>query len=334
LVAKWQTSTNGPVRSSPAIGDLNQDGTLDVIAISKYDNNGSFTVGSPGKAVDGSYIYAWNGATGALLNGFPIHACNSLGQAFPINGSPIVADIAGDNHPEILFPNAREVGIVNWDGSFYTRINEVLTCTPASTSQTTFVYGRLDAQSGAVTATPVVADLDGDGDLEVAVVARYSEDDPLNNVRGEVWVWTGHKNGRLPWPMYRQNPRHTAVYPGTAQLRLQPDSLIILYQFGGSGTGVGALRLTNTGSSPFDWASDASAGITVTPDNGRLAEGQSVLLQVNISAVGLNRGVYPGGWIEVSAQTELSINPATARTDVTLIVADITKLYLPTILRP
>jgi len=163
-------------------------------------------------------------------------------------------------------------------------------------------------------------------------VARYNED--AGDKRGEVWVWSGHKNGLLAWPMHRQNPRHTAVYPGAAQLSLQPNSLIVLYQFGGTGTGVGTVRLTNKGSAPFDWTSDALAGITVTPDNGRLVEGQSILLLVNISAVGLDRGVYPGGWVEVSAQTELSINPATARTDVTLIVTDLTKLYLPTILRP
>jgi hypothetical protein len=332
LVTKWQAQTNGPVRSSPAIGDLNLDGILDVVAISKYDNNGSFTVGSPGKPVDGSYIYAWDGATGAALRGFPVHACNSLGQAFPINGSPIMADIAGDNHPEILFQNAREVGIVNWDGSFYTRINDVLTCTPAPASQTNLVYGRLDAQNGAITTTPVVADLDGDGDLEVAVVARYNEDDPSNNIRGEVWVWANHKSGRLPWPMLRQNPRHTAVFPGAPQLSLQPDPLTILYQFGGAGVGVGSIKLTNRGASSFDWTSTALAGITVTPDVGSLAEGQSQVLQVEISAVGLDRGVYPGGWVEVTAQTELSANPVVHRADVTLIVADISKLYLPTIL--
>ena len=333
LVTKWQATTNGPVRSSPAIGDVNLDGILDVVAISKYDNNGSFTVGSPGKPVDGSYIYAWNGATGAALRGFPVHACNSLGQAFPVNGSPILADIAGGNQPEILFQNAREVGIVNWDGSFYTRINDVLTCAPAPASQTSFVYGRLTDQNGAITATPVVADLDGDGDLEVAVVARYDEDNLANNIRGEVWVWTSHKNGGLPWPMFRQNPRHTAVYPGAAQAGLQPNPLTILYQFGGAGVGTGAIRLTNKGTSSFDWASNALAGITVTPDVGSLAEGQSQVLQVEISAVGLDRGVYPGGWVEVTAQTELSANPATQRADVTLIVADISKLYLPTILR-
>jgi hypothetical protein len=124
LVTRQQLPTNGPMRNSPAIGDLNLDGILDVVAISKYDNNGTFTIGSPGKQVDGSYLYAWNGATGAVLQGFPVHACNSIGQAFPINSSPIIADIAGDTHPEILFSNAREVSVVNWDGSFYTRINE------------------------------------------------------------------------------------------------------------------------------------------------------------------------------------------------------------------
>lgn len=331
LVTKWQATTNGPMRSSPAIGDLNLDGKPDVVAISKYDNNGSFTVGSPGKAVDGSYIYAWNGATGALLSGFPAHACNSLGQAFPINGSPIIADIVGDDHPEILFPNAREVGVLNWDGSFYSRINDVLTCTPAPPSQTSWVYGRLDARSGAITATPVVADLDGNGTLEIAAVARYDEDNPLNNIRGEVWVWTGHKNGRLPWPMFRQNPRHTGVYPSAPQPELQPASLRILHPFGGSATAVGVIWLANKGHSSFDWTSAAPTGVSLTPAAGRLAAGQSQKLVVNVNVGGRGRGVYDLGRITVSAQNELATGSVTVGANVVLVVADIVKVYLPLI---
>lgn len=333
LAIKWRAATNGPVRSSPAIGDLNQDGALDVVAISKYDNNGRFTVGSPGTAVDGSYIYAWDGATGEVLRGFPVHACNSLGQAFPINGSPILADIAGDGHPEILFPNAREVGVVNWDGSFYSRINDVLTCTPAPTSQTSLVYGRLDAQSGAITATPLVADLDGNGTLEVAAVARYNEDNPPNDKRGEVWVWTAHKDGLLPWPMFRQNSRHTAVYPAAAQPELQPGSLVILHRFGDAGAAIGTLRLTNRGNAPFDWTSTLPAGVTLIPNTGRLIEGQSIQLQVQVATTGLARGFYPRGRVTISAQTDLSAAPTAVGADITLIVADIRKVYLPIVRR-
>ncbi len=333
LVTKWQAATNGPVRSSPAIGDLNQDGTLDVVAISKYDNGGSFTIGSPGIAVDGSYVYAWHGATGALLSGFPAHACNSLGQAFPINGSPILADIAGDAHPEILFPNAREVGIVSWDGRFYSRINDVLTCIPAPSSQTSFVYGRLDNKSGAITATPVVADLDGNGSLEVAVVARYDEDSQANNRRGEVWVWTGHKNGATPWPMFRQNPRHTAVYPAAATPVLNVTTLWLLFQFGGTENATGSLRLFNNGGVPFDWTSVVPAGVTLAPASGKLAEGQSQLLQVSVTTRGLKRGVYPRGSIAISAQNPLAATTSTASADMILIVDDIEQVYLPLVRR-
>ena len=71
------------MRSSPAFGDLNLDGLPDIVAISKYDNVGGWwTIGK--RETDGSYLYAWSGVDGSLLPGFPIHICDSTGQAFPI----------------------------------------------------------------------------------------------------------------------------------------------------------------------------------------------------------------------------------------------------------
>jgi hypothetical protein len=208
-----------------------------------------------------------------------------------------------------------------------------LTCAPAPASQTSFVYGRLDAQSGAITATPVVADLDGDGDVEVAVVARYNEDNPPNTLRGEVWVWTGHKNGVQPWPMFRGNVRHTAVFPGPAKPILQPNPLTILYQFGGAGPATSAIRLTNGGTSPFDWTGAVPAGITLTPKVGRLAEGQSIVLAVEVATADLQPGNYPNGQIGVSATADLSPNAVTTNANVLLIVGDIKMIYLPILLR-
>jgi hypothetical protein len=118
-----------------------------------------------------------------------------------------------------------------------------------------------------------------------------------------------------------------------SQPDLQPNPLTILYQFGGTGIATGALRLINKGDSPFDWTSIIPAGVTLAPDAGRLAEGQSRLLQVNVAAGELARGVYSRGRITVSAQTELSATPSMIGVDVTLIVADIATLYLPIILR-
>ena len=56
----------------------------------------------------------------------------------------------------------------------------------------------------------MVDDLDGDGLVEIAAVGRWNEDSGSN--LGDLWVWTGHKDGVRPWPMARQNSQHTGVY--------------------------------------------------------------------------------------------------------------------------
>ena len=51
LTLKWTGATSGQVFTSPAIGDLNKDGTLDVVAISSF-----------GGPCGGQRVYAWKGA--------------------------------------------------------------------------------------------------------------------------------------------------------------------------------------------------------------------------------------------------------------------------------
>jgi|GEM_PF-1326013 len=339
LQTKWQLPTNGPMRSSPALGDLNLDGRPDIVAISKYDNVGGWwTIGK--RETDGSYLYAWSGVDGSLLPGFPIHICDSTGQAFPVNTSPIIADIVGDEHPEILYPHAREVGIMAWDdddarGKFtpYTRINDNQACWPATTiggGQTTLVYGRLDSQSGGFTATPLVDDLDGNGTVEIAAVGRWNEDGGSN--RGDLWVWTGYKNGARPWPMIRQNPYHTGAY-GLGPEVVVPSTDLLLHQVvGGPADVSGQLQMTNVGVVPTDWKVTAKPAIvTITPMEGTLPEQSGVSLEVAMDARGYAPGAYDVGRIVISSRPHATSLPWSATVDIslTLIVRGREAVFLP-----
>jgi len=340
LKLKWMLPTNGPVRSSPALGDLNLDNYIDIVAISKYDNvGGSWTIGN--RETDGSYLYAWSGKDGSLLPGFPLHICDSTGQAFPINTSPLIADIVGDDHPEIIYPHAREVGIMTWDASAntyvsYTRINVNQPCWPATTTnggQTSFVYGRLDAQSGAFTSTPVVDDLDGDGVIEIAAVGRWNEDN--GGILGDLWVWTGHKNGQRPWPMFHRDPRHTGYYPQPPRLNVSPPSLYLLHQYGSGSTEKAYLRLRNTGDGSFHWAvSSKPPGVTVVPSSGTAFYTSTALLTVTVSTTGYATGTHSLGNVVLTGTSAGDpVQGSPTLITVTLYVGQVYRSYLPIVLR-
>jgi hypothetical protein len=339
---KWELPTNGPMRSSPALGDLNLDGRPDIVAISKYDNDGGWWTVGKGET-NGSYLYAWSGADGSLLPGFPIHICDSTGQAFPINTSPLIADIVGDEHPEIIYPHAREVGIMAWDSNTntygpYTRINDNQACWPGTTisaGQTALVYSRLSSQSGGFTATPLVDDLDGDGLVEIAAVGRWNEDGGSN--QGDLWVWTGHKNGARPWPMVRQNSQHTGVYSLVPEVIAQPIDLLLHHVDGGAASTSGRFQLTNVGVIPLNWEVTSWPAIaTVSPRAGTLQEQSEVYIDVSMDLFGYAPGVYDMGRIVVSSRASLAPVPVPVLTNITLtlVVRSSKAVFLPLILAP
>jgi len=339
LRTKWTLPTNGPMRSSPALGDLNLDGRPDIVAISKYDNSGGWWTIGKGET-DGSYLYAWSGANGSLLPGFPIHICDSTGQAFPINTGPLIADIVGDAHPEILYPHGREVGIMTWDSSTgaygpYTRINENQACWPATTiggGQTSFVYGRLDSQSGGFTATPLVDDLDGDGVVEIAAVGRWNEDG--GSQRGDLWVWTGHKNGLRPWPMARQNPRHTGVYPFAPAVTTEPTQLQLYHVAGDPTQAVAQFRLVNLDVLSLSWeVVGRPASVTVNSTTGTLPEQGAAFLQISLNTAGYAIGVHQIGNVVIRSRVRGDDASAWASTTIplTLIVRGREAIFLPLI---
>lgn len=340
LRTKWVLSANGPMRSSPAIGDVNLDGLPDIVALSKYDNVGGWwTIGK--RETDGSYLYAWSGADGRLLPGFPIHICDSTGQAFPINTSPLIADIVGDEHPEIIYPHAREVGIVAWDsnaGVFgpYTRINDNQACWPATTiggGQTTQVYSRLSNQSGGFSGTPVVDDLDGDGLVEIAAVGRWNEDSGSH--LGDLWVWTGHKDGARPWPMARQNAQHTGVYSMIPEVVAPRVDLLLHHVVGGTEPTNDQLQLMNAGVMSLSWeVTEWPAIATVRPMSGILREQSTVNIDISMDAGGFAPGVYEIGNVIISSQA-LSMpfsTPVLTNITLTLIVRSSDAVFLPLII--
>lgn len=195
--------------STPALADLNRDGTLDIVVgtgqeVSAWSGDGTALSGWPqpvaasnsrGPAIgdidgdggdevvagSGSMIYAWN-ADGSPVPGWPK---NVIGVTY---SSPALADITGDGRPDIL---ASSLGkLFAWEGNG----------SPIS--------GWPQTTTNLIESSPVVADLNQDGHLEV-VIGSWDQ---------KVYVWTllANANDRRPWPMYHHDEERTGVFHGPA----------------------------------------------------------------------------------------------------------------------
>ena len=156
------------ITSSPALTDLDGDGKLDVII-----GVDAHLEGPPYNTPDGGCIHAFR-AGGIEVAGFP----KCFDQV--INSAPSVGDIDGDGRPEIVFgtgvywPNRQhKVYALKCDGST--------------------VPGWPVSVDGQVSTSPALADLDGDGVLDVVV----TDDDSGPSRTFHVYAFKG--NGALLW---------------------------------------------------------------------------------------------------------------------------------------
>ena len=235
----WQDFARDTVYSSPAIGDLDGDGDLDVVT-------GTDAHLIPGVTTDGGLIIAYDGATGVRLPGFPLqtdeaiasspalvdldrdghldivvgtgncwgsgdincgnpqhpgvgerlNALNRTGVPLPgwpvtipgrvADGSPAIADLDGDHYPEVIIngfvrgtgpPADGRVWVIDHNG--------VVAAGFPKTPQTPSTCGGASV-SYATPASPIVVDIDDDGDLDIVL--------PSN---GELVAWDATTGAQL-----------------------------------------------------------------------------------------------------------------------------------------
>jgi hypothetical protein len=157
----WPKATDGVMETSPALADLNGDGRLEVIAVCHDQNNRNCR-----------RLYAWHG-DGTMVNGFPV----DFHEDTLIYQSPAVADIDGDNQPEILLSIGDEIAIIGANG----QVKEM----------------RFSNPGDAYKINPIIADVNGDGLLETIIGGG-----PPDAGRIDIWIETGGADGKMPWPMF------------------------------------------------------------------------------------------------------------------------------------
>lgn len=216
----WPKSTGDYCSSSPALGDIDGDGELEVVI---GCNDGK--------------IYAWN-ADGSQKFATQVHNSGGSSQ-WGISTSPILADVDGDGTPEILFSYAWDVGVLEGNGT-----------------QTGTFYGTYYTVSN----SPAVGDIDKDGTLKVVVAGGYN-----NGANGMIYIWdltsTSIAN---PWPMFHRDAAHNGHVPAAPVLSASPASLHFLHQTGDTTPPTLSFRLTNAGDCAVDWTASAPGDLSVT----------------------------------------------------------------------
>lgn len=216
----FETTQN--IESSPAISDIDGDGSLDIVfGTGDFDES---CRAPGGQQSDGKKVYAIN-RFGQLLPGWPVvtnanmfnspalgdldndgkpeivihtqdtlyawHGDGSSVQGFPVKGeynlrhaSPVLADIDGDSQVEIILASGQVYG---------------------PTGQLEQVRNKLQSQV-------VITDQDGDGLLETIGANHFNYNIGLN-LMVYIFQETGSATGAQPWPMFHQSENRNGLLP-------------------------------------------------------------------------------------------------------------------------
>lgn len=308
----WPQATIYPGFSSPALADLDNNGDLEIV----------IGTGHPDLANDGilgaGQVYAWH-HDGRLVDGWPISPRNVRNDDAAIFSSPTIADVDADGQLEILFTMIWDVQVYNADGTFQQYLTGAWT-----------MWG-----------SPAIGDTDGDNRLDVWIGGGNYE----NAASGYLWHFESSQSGqgRLPWPMFQQNPQHTGVVPGEPEAALSTDRLYLLHTLQDK-QAQHSFSLSNLGRVPLNWsvspraATNSTTGptaITVSPVSGELDPRETLRLTVNVDLTQFQAGRHDLGTVRVEANgpdgTPASGFPADVALE--LYIGDIQQLYLPKLAR-
>ncbi len=340
--------------SSPAVGDINHDGNLEIVVgtgfywngtprVYAYDRYGNALPGWPvatGKGCfsspaladfdgDGdlevvigcedSKMYAWhyNGVPVAGWSG-GVQPYDSGHSTFPfIRSSPIVADLDADGNLEILFSYVAQIIAMGANGALKT--DDGLHASAPVYDANYIIVG-----------SPAIGDIDNDGKLEL-VIGSSSFGDPSH---GRIYAWKvgSAVNAQVPWPMFHRDPQHTGR-ASNPTLAVAPSSIYVMHQSGDATAEKVIATIRNTGDGSLNWSAAPPSGITVAPTSGTVTAQAQVT--VTISTSGKSLGVHNLGNIVFSGTSGGSAVPGSpASIPVTLnIVQTLSKEHLPLILK-
>lgn len=324
-------NTNGVTFASPALGDLNDDGYLDIVIGDMQMGNNSQGIYS-GAITGPSTLYAWSGKPAdnfAQLWSTTIGTWQGPATQIGMFSSPVIADIAPDQAgPEILFGFNTEIVVFNG------RTGTQLTYVGGGPAKPTLAtYGFFEN-------SPAVADIDNDGRLEIVATNDYAV--PIGSPRTWrqhvfAWRWPGAGNNAagayLPWPTFRRDgPNH--AYFANPTLNVSPLQFNFLYQSGSGTANPGSSfiiqNLYNTANMDYTITYPASYITLGKPAKGTIGPGASLVVPFTVKASTQADGRYPFTvTVEGSSGSALINSPQQIQFN--LFVGDVSSDYLPII---
>ncbi len=287
-VSGWPKTVDDYVFSSPALGDMDNDGLPDVVV---GCNDGK--------------IYAWKG------NGSQIFALTA--SSWGVRTSPTLADYDGDGQVEVLYSYSSNVGVIDYTGGSW------------SVESTPFTG------SGSLSSSPAIGDIDSDANVELVAAG------------GQLYAWQldldDDSLDSLPWPMFRRDAMRNGHLPAAPILSASPTLLTFMHQTGDSTQASRSFHLTTNGDCAVDWTASAPAALQVTPASGTITP---TVTSYNVISVKVsNPASYAAGTHSLGSVTvaEDAGSPNQCGSvdalliPVTLEAGDFSRIYLPGVMQ-
>jgi subtilisin family serine protease len=178
----WPQATKAARVNSPAIGDIDGDGLPEVVA-------GNDLVIENG--VSCNYIFAWHG-DGTMLPNWPVKYDRTITSSFFGFSAPVLVDLDQDGRADVIASSDVTYGAAFAVNAYKSDGSKV-----AGFPKPTLSHGSFS------TNTVAVADMDNDGQLEMAWL---DFDNKLY-----IWDLPTPNNAVAPWPMFQRDAAHTGA---------------------------------------------------------------------------------------------------------------------------
>jgi hypothetical protein len=191
---RWRVDLPDRVFGSPAIGDLNGDGVLDIVV-----------------GVLNGVVYAFDGTStaGNVKVLWATEARDIFNASFNVF-SPVLGDYTGNGRDDVFIAVGWDVAVMRGtDGVLLTATNPIDPAKPSFYASYT------------INNTPAVGDLDGDGKLElISASASTNDRPPFDPINARINVWNlPDSTAKASWPQFRNTADNRGVIAPPEVLR-------------------------------------------------------------------------------------------------------------------